>query len=112
MSLVFDLENPCTIEENDGVVLRSVPKKEAPKTMRIVALFLVAVMLLVCLCLPSTRAKTMNAFGAQAGASGPVTTDIDDSDLFFQSIVRATGPQRDYSQKIEALLKRMTLEEK
>ena len=109
MSLFFDLENPCSIEENDGVVLRSVPKKEAPKTMRIVALFLVAVILSVCLGLPSPRAKTMYAFGAQAAASGAVTGDLDDSDVFFQNTVRAAGPQRDNTQRIEALLKRMTL---
>ncbi|HEY0431825.1 MAG TPA: glycoside hydrolase family 3 N-terminal domain-containing protein, partial [Pyrinomonadaceae bacterium] len=42
---------------------------------------------------------------------GPVTTDINDSDEFFQNAVRP-GPERDNSQKIEALLKRMTLEEK
>ncbi|MFS8086626.1 MAG: glycoside hydrolase family 3 protein, partial [Acidobacteriota bacterium] len=40
-----------------------------------------------------------------------MTADIDDSDLFFQNALR-TGLQRDDSQKIEALLKRMTLEEK
>src|SRR5204863_2216074 len=112
MSLFFDLENPCSIEENDGVVLRSVPKKEAAKPMRIVALFLVAVILSVCLGLPSPGAKTMNAFGTQAAASGAVTVDLDDSDLFFQTTIRAAGPQRDNSQRIEALLKRMTLEEK
>ncbi|PYS43284.1 MAG: beta-glucosidase, partial [Acidobacteria bacterium] len=49
---------------------------------------------------------------AQSSERGPVTADIDDSDLFFQNTVRAAGPQRDYSQKIDALLKRMTLEEK
>src|SRR5436190_8679253 len=80
--------------------------------MRIVALLLVAVILSVSLGLPSERAKTMNAFGAQVSERGPVTADIDDSDLFFQNTVRAAGPQRDYSQRIEALLKRMTLEEK
>src|SRR5437762_609902 len=38
-------------------------------------------------------------------------TDLPDSDEFFQRASR-TGPRRDYSQKIEDLLKRMTLEEK
>src|SRR2546421_11518630 len=80
--------------------------------MRIVALFVVAVILSVCLGLPSQKAKTMSAFGAQAAASGAVTVDVDDSDLFFQKTIRAAGPQRDYSPRIEALLKRMTLEEK
>jgi beta-glucosidase len=37
--------------------------------------------------------------------------DLADSDEFFQRASR-TGPQRDYTQKIEDLLKRMTLEEK
>ncbi|MDX6531135.1 MAG: beta-glucosidase [Blastocatellia bacterium] len=38
--------------------------------------------------------------------------DVDDSDLFFQNAIRTAGPERDNSQKIDALLKRMTLEEK
>src|ERR1043165_8222213 len=38
-------------------------------------------------------------------------TDVADSDEFFQRATR-TSPQRDYTQKIEDLLKRMTLEEK
>ena len=43
---------------------------------------------------------------------GPVMADIDDSDLFFQNALRSGGPERDNSQRIDALLKRMTLEEK
>ena len=39
------------------------------------------------------------------------TADMDDSDEFFQRALKP-GVQHDYSQKIEALLKRMTLEEK
>src|SRR5256714_6421448 len=38
-------------------------------------------------------------------------TDLPDSDEFFQRASR-TGPRRDYTQRIEDLLKRMTLEEK
>ncbi|HJP91839.1 MAG TPA: glycoside hydrolase family 3 N-terminal domain-containing protein [Pyrinomonadaceae bacterium] len=38
-------------------------------------------------------------------------SDLMDSDEFFQRASR-TGPQRDYTQRIEDLLKRMTLEEK
>ena len=41
-----------------------------------------------------------------------MTANIDDSDLFFQNAIRVAGQQVDNSQKIEALLKRMTLEEK
>src|SRR5882672_9595695 len=49
--------------------------------------------------------------GSAADDRGPVTADVIDSDAFFQSAVKA-GTERDNSQKIDALLKRMTLEEK
>jgi beta-glucosidase len=48
----------------------------------------------------------------QARADESGRTDISDSDEFLQRTIRATGPERDNTQKIEALLKRMTLEEK
>ena len=80
--------------------------------MRIVALVLAALTLSVCLGLPLEKAKTMSTSPAQSVERGPVTADIDDSDLFFQNAIRTAGPERDNSQKIEALLKRMTLEEK
>src|SRR5213592_2515004 len=54
----------------------------------------------------------MNALPAQTDERGPVTVDIDDSDLFFQNTIRASRSSRESSQKIESLLKRMTLEEK
>lgn len=38
--------------------------------------------------------------------------EINDSDEFFQKALRSRGVKRDYSAKIEALLKQMTLEEK
>src|SRR5438067_2444619 len=80
--------------------------------MRIVALVLAVFALSLRLGLPVDTAKGVSAPLAQAVESGPVTADIDDSDLFFQNAIRAAGPQPDNSQKIEALLKRMTLEEK
>src|SRR5258705_11155247 len=43
---------------------------------------------------------------------GPVSADINDSEQFFQSHIRSSGVEHDNTQKIEALLKRMTLEEK
>lgn len=43
---------------------------------------------------------------------GLVAADITDSDEFFQKAIRTAGPQPDNSSRIEALLKRMTLEEK
>ena len=80
--------------------------------MKIVALVLAIAALSLWLGLPVHIAKNMSALPAQSGERGPVTADIDDSDLFFQNTIRAAGPQRDNSQKIDALLKRMTLEEK
>jgi beta-glucosidase len=54
----------------------------------------------------------MGTLPTKSDERGTVTADIDDSDLFFQNAIRTAGPERDNSQKIEALLKRMTLEEK
>jgi len=41
-----------------------------------------------------------------------VSLDVNDSDEFLQNSIRSRGPERDHSQKIESLLKQMTLEEK
>src|SRR5438876_2901266 len=80
--------------------------------MRILALGLAVVALSVWFDLPVHRTKSMSASATQSVERGPVTVDIEDSDLFFQNAIRAVGPERDNSQKIDALLKRMTLEEK
>src|SRR3989454_4173887 len=80
--------------------------------MRIVALVLAVSAISLWLGHPVPKAKSMNALPAQTDERGPVKVDIDDSDLFFQNAIRVAGPQRDNSQKIEALLKHMTLEEK
>jgi len=42
----------------------------------------------------------------------PVSAETTDSDVFLQQSTRARGPERDNSQRIEALLRQMTLEEK
>lgn len=80
--------------------------------MRMMALALAVSALSLCLGLPVHQVKSVSVFPAQSGERGPVRTDIDDSDRFFQDAIRAAGPQRDHSQKIDALLRRMTLEEK
>src|SRR2546421_11055842 len=80
--------------------------------MRIVALVLAIATLSPWPGLPAHSANALGSVPVQTSARGPVTADIDDSDQFFQNTIRAAGPQRDYSQRIEALLKRMTLEEK
>src|SRR5438477_1122625 len=80
--------------------------------MRILALVLAITALSLGLRIPAQNAENMRPLPAQSADRGQVSADIDDSDLFFQNTIRASGPQRDNSQKIEALLKRMTLEEK
>src|SRR5918996_5468439 len=50
-------------------------------------------------------------FALQTQMAIQAQTALVDSDEFFQRASR-TGPERDHTQKIEALLKRMTLEEK
>ena len=85
------------------------------------ALAVAVVTLSICFGMPVQKASstggaeqtTMNMLGGQRRADdrGPVPADINDSEEFFQSAVK-TGPERNHSEKIEALLKRMTLEEK
>src|SRR5437773_1939600 len=87
-------------------------KKENNNPMKIVAFAFAVVVISLWLGLPVHKANSMSTCAAQSGERGPVTADIDDSDLFFQSAIRAKAPERDNSQKIDALLKRMTLEEK
>ena len=92
--------------------------------MKNTALALAVVMLSICFVLQLqkadsaslTRAKTTTMETAAPSPSaaderGSVTADTNDSDQFFQIAVKP-GLERDHSQKIEALLKRMTLEEK
>jgi beta-glucosidase len=69
-------------------------------------------MLSLCLGLPVESAKTGGIHSSRSDERGPVSADIDDSESFFQSALRRKEPEPDNSQKIEALLKRMTLEEK
>jgi len=91
--------------------------------MKNTALALAVVTLSICFGLQVQKADNSSTSAEQtamkinAGKSlaaddrGPVTADLNDSDEFFQNTVK-TGPERDNSQRIEALLKRMTLEEK
>jgi beta-glucosidase len=93
--------------------------------MKRTALALAVVTLTLCFGLPAQKAHTSSTAGVEqtnmnivtgrgssADDRGPVTADINDSDEFFQTAINSAGPDRDNSQKIEALLKRMTLEEK
>jgi beta-glucosidase len=58
-----------------------------------------------CLQLQQTFATTIH------DEKGPIESDIGDSDLFFQKALRVR-PTTDYTRRAEALLRRMTLEEK
>ncbi len=62
--------------------------------MRIVAFGLSVVILSVCLGLPVEKAKTVTANPGQSDERGPVSADIDDSDLFFQNALRTKGAER------------------
>ncbi len=91
--------------------------------MRNVALAFCAVTLSLCFgLLPLQMVNSARTFpepqtlrpvvSTQARGAEIVSADISDSDEFFQRTVRTATPERDNTQKIEALLKRMTLEEK
>jgi beta-glucosidase len=82
--------------------------------MRIVALLLTAIAVSLCLGLRVERAETSFSQPPQEATTqkGPVTADTADSELFFQEAMRFKDPDRDYSKKVDDLVKRMTLEEK
>jgi beta-glucosidase len=80
--------------------------------MRIVAFVLALATFLPSLDLSVPEARNMSVLPAQSGERGLVTVDVDDSEVFLQNILSAKSNERDNSQKIDALLKRMTLEEK
>ena len=58
------------------------------------------------------KSRSLLITNHQQKTNDPVATETIDSDLFLQNTIRARGTERDYSQRIEALLKQMTLEEK
>jgi beta-glucosidase len=75
--------------------------------MKRIALALASILFLQPFCL-----QLQQTFAASPGDErGLVNADINDSDLFFQAALR-TKPMRDNARRIEALLARMTLEEK
>jgi len=89
--------------------------------MRKVAPIVAALGLSICISLLPQHGKTanQNSTGDSSfaptmiqGQRGIVTSDVNDSDEFLQDAIRARGPERDYSQKIESLLKQMTVKEK
>src|SRR5215475_10661498 len=73
--------------------------------MKRTALISLLAILVQTFCLPMQQSI------AQVVGSDPVSANILDSDGYLQNAIKHSPP-RDDSQKIEALLKRMTLEEK
>lgn len=51
-------------------------------------------------------------FARQTFAQTKANENFNDSDIFFKTVVRRPRPKRNDSAKIEALLRKMTLEEK
>src|SRR6266571_8849534 len=90
--------------------------------MRITTPILLAIGLSICLSASPLRSSASSPDTSRYEASprssmrdddrDPVAQDLNDSDEFFQQAIRLRGQQRDYSQKIEALLRQMTVEEK
>jgi beta-glucosidase len=82
--------------------------KDKQTAMRRIALALASILCMqtFCLQLQQTSAATV------MDEKGTVSSDINDSDAFFQAALRRAKPARDYTRRIEALLSRMTLEEK
>ena len=90
------------------------------------ALLAAAVVFILCLTLPLRKADSMGDAHSKETISGKLepdvvhspaepagmrASDLADSDAFFQNALQS-GPVKDHSEQIEALLKRMTVEEK
>jgi len=88
--------------------------------MRTTTSILIVIGLLMCLCLPLGKAGTglSSSNGNPSLPSstnlnlGTATADVNDSDEFLRNAIRSRDAGQDYSQKIDALLKRMTVDEK
>jgi beta-glucosidase len=83
--------------------------------MRVVAFVLAAIALSLCIDVALENAEALNGsrpYEALVGQKESTPAEVVDSDLFFQNAVHSPKSPRDYSQKVDDLLKRMTLEEK
>ncbi len=91
------------------------------------ALLAAAVVFILCLSLPLQKADSMSDSHSKETNSGKIgpdvvhspaepagmrAADLADSDAFFQKAIQSGGTAKDHSAQIEALLKRMTIEEK
>src|SRR6266699_3137114 len=71
-----------------------------------------AVALTIIMCAPIFCLALQQSSETTQGTREPVPMDVNDSDAFFQTAARAPVPSRDNARRVEALLPRMTLEEK
>lgn len=71
-----------------------------------------AIALAIMMCAPIFCPALQQSSEAPQGTRGPVLVDVNDSDAFFQTATRAPIPPRDNARRVQALLPRMTLEEK
>jgi len=83
--------------------------------MRVVAFVLAAIALSLCIGVALENAEELNVSRSNEGLvvqKESTAAEVVDSDLFFQNAVHSPKSAYDYSQKVDDLLKRMTLEEK
>ena len=71
-----------------------------------------AIALTIIICASTFCQALQQSSEATQGTRGPVVMDLNDSDAYFQTASRAPIRARDNSRRVEALLARMTLEEK
>src|SRR5216683_1110024 len=67
---------------------------------------------LAVICAPIFCLAVQQSSQVTQGNRGPVPVDVNDSDAFFQAATRAPIPARDNARRVEALIRRMTVEEK
>jgi beta-glucosidase len=68
--------------------------------------------LAIAMCAPTFCPRLQQTRAATRGSAVSATTDIGDSEVYFQSASRTSKPARDNTRRVEELLARMTLEEK
>jgi beta-glucosidase len=66
----------------------------------------------IIMCVSTFCTALQQSAAPTSGIRGPVVMDVQDSDAFLQTATRAPRHSRDNTRRVEALLRRMTLEEK
>lgn len=71
-----------------------------------------ATTLAMILCVPTFCLPLQQSGSDPHGNRGPIVMEVNDSDAFFQTATRAPHPRRNNARRVDALLQRMTPEEK